>query len=95
MTAKVRDYYAEETEHLLSSGSSPEQLCAQLGLHPASLARALYREGRDDLARKVQNVAPYHRQGKCDHCGANTSKPGRKRCRPCGNAARYERPAAA
>jgi hypothetical protein len=86
-----RDYYAEEVEHMLSMGSSPAQAAEQLGLHPASLARALYREGRDDLARPVQNVAAYHRQGKCEHCGANTSKPGRTRCRPCGNALKARR----
>lgn len=84
MTAKIRDYYAAETEHLLSFGTAPAQVAAQLGIQPASLARALHRERRHDLAAVIERVAILQRPpGTCATCGASTSKKRNTRCRTC------------
>ena len=46
---KVRHIYVEEVEALIGS-DTPEAIARRLGVKPASLARALQREGRGDLA---------------------------------------------
>lgn len=43
----------EETEFLLSTGTSAHHIAHRLSLKPASLERTLYRAGRPDLARKM------------------------------------------
>ena len=54
---KRRDVYAEEVEDLRSYGSSPEDILTALGLKPGTLSRALYREGRADLAHPFDRIA--------------------------------------
>lgn len=51
---KVRDLYVEEVEALLGS-DTPDGIARRLGLKPASLARALQRERRNDLARHFED----------------------------------------
>lgn len=48
---RARHIYVEEVELLLGT-DSPENIARRLGLKPASLARALEREGRGDIARE-------------------------------------------
>jgi hypothetical protein len=50
---KVRDLYVEEVEALIGS-DTPEGIARRLGLKPASLARALERSGRGDLAAQFK-----------------------------------------
>jgi hypothetical protein len=58
MVAKVRDYYAAEVEHLLGYGIQPADIAQRLGINGASLARALHRERRNDLARPFWREFP-------------------------------------
>ena len=95
MVAKIRDYYVEEVEHLLSFGVSPDQICSKLSVQPASLARALHREGRHDLASPIERLRPPRRErGTCATCGAQTSEKRRTRCYPCGISSRDKENAA-
>lgn len=54
---KKRDMYADEVEHLTSLGMSPHAIAKALDTTPSNLARALYREGRNDLAHPFERAA--------------------------------------
>lgn len=83
MSAKIRDYYAEEVEFLTSLGVSRYDIAARFGIKPGSLARALARQGRHDLAAPFWAInqrdparwmlcacgTPCQRtSGRCAHC---------------------------
>jgi len=51
--ATKRDMYAEEVEHLLSFGTPIPAILKALGVTPSALSKALYREGRTDLANPI------------------------------------------
>lgn len=70
MSVKVRDTYAEEVEFLRSCGLSPERIAERLGVTPGNLNRALYRAGRNDLARMFNPATKQARRHPCVHCGA-------------------------
>lgn len=93
MSAKVRDYYAAETQRLLEAGTAPAAITARLGILPGSLGRALAREGRHDLARPFWREAESTRRrtpGSCS-CGATTARKSSTRCHACGIHDRDER----
>ena len=58
---KIRDLYADEAEHLLSFGTPIPAVCKALHATPGTLARALYREHRPDLANQFERYA-YHQR---------------------------------
>jgi hypothetical protein len=66
---KVRDAYVEEVEFLRSCGCTPAQILDRLHVAPGTLTRALYREGRPELARLFGSAAQTARRRQCVHCG--------------------------
>lgn len=89
MSAKVRDYYAEEVEHLTSFGLHPEATAARIGVSVQTLARALYREQRPDLARPFERLHNQERaRGRVCACGNRIGSHRAFRCHPCGIRAR-------
>lgn len=89
-TAKIRDYYLEEVVFLKSCGTSDNQILTRLNVTPTALAKALEREGRQDLARPFWAIRRRMMAGVCSECGATTSHPSYTRCKPCGHVARVE-----
>ena len=70
----LSEHTAEEVEHLHALGESPLAVAQQLRLQPGSIAKALTRAGRADLAtpywraqstldRRRAGVGPRHRRG--------------------------------
>ncbi|WP_166345002.1 hypothetical protein [Phytoactinopolyspora limicola] len=55
------EVYVADLEWLVQTGESPEQWPTRLGTTAAALAKALYRHGRPDLARKVDRIAKRER----------------------------------
>jgi hypothetical protein len=84
---RIRDYYAEEVEFLLSCGESPRTILDRLGVTAANLERALQRAERHDLARRfgkraLQPGRGRHKRGQCVDCGTSVWDTS-ERCRPC------------
>lgn len=89
MFAKVRDYYAEEVDFLVSCGESAHAILERLGVTGVALNRALYREGRNDLARLFGSKEFIPRgHGSCLDC-ATRIHTASKRCRDCEFVRRY------
>lgn len=81
-TLERRAALVEDVEWLLDSDETPSTIAARYGIASASVARALYRAGRPDLARRFEN-ADIRRCATCpNHCTARAT-----RCRQCN--ARY------
>lgn len=79
----ARETLVDEVEHLLSFGQSPASIADSLGIQSDSVARGLFRAGRNDLAVKFEQVRSRRHQS-CVDCGARTSDPRHPRCRSCG-----------
>jgi hypothetical protein len=54
---KTRHEKVEEVEDLMRWGSPPDQIARALRVTPASVARAMHREGRHDLAQPFDRLA--------------------------------------
>jgi uncharacterized paraquat-inducible protein A len=87
-TAKIRDYYLEEVTFLRSCGVSDAEILTRLNVSPTALAKALEREGRQDLARPFWAIRRRLMAGVCADCGDTTSHPSYTRCVRCGHVAR-------
>ena len=87
-----RDAIAEDVEWLLSAGVGHTEIAARLKLKPGSVARALYRAGRPDLARPFNSLHVRSRDRQCVDCGGRCSHTS-TRCTACGIAARNADPA--
>ena len=55
LSAKTRHELAEDVEFMLET-DHPLRVVARLGRKPSAVARALYREGRPDLARPFARI---------------------------------------
>lgn len=70
------DEYLEEVEFLRSCGTSDAQIATRLGVQPGSVAKAVRRAGRPDLAAPFERLAnaarprgPRDRKKVCPGCG--------------------------
>ena len=63
---KVRGVYAEEVEDMRAYGTSPASILAALDVTAANLTRALYREGRPDLAHQFGRLAWAERKARAN-----------------------------
>lgn len=73
MAEKRCDEYVEEVEAM--SGVDPARICYALGLKPGSVAKAMYRAGRPDLAAPFNALDWHSRKHKltklCAPCKLN------------------------
>ena len=86
-TPMPREHVVEEVEFLLDTGESPEQIARRLGRKPGTIARALGRAGRNDLARhfyRLDKTARIRATHPCVDCGGVCSREA-TRCRRCNN----------
>ena len=83
----VRDAIAEDVEWMLSNGGTVPRILASLGRKPESVARALYRAGRSDLAAPFNREADIARRHPCADCDALVAH-GSTRCKRCAPIAR-------
>jgi hypothetical protein len=82
MTA--RDIVLDEVEFMLDAGEAPASIAARLGLKPGSVARALYRVNRPDVAILFEAARRATEGGRCVDCEAPVARRQSSRCRPCG-----------
>lgn len=70
MKPKIGPIYVEEVEFLRSCGISDLEVLTSLHVTASTLARALYREGRADLANPFARIDQKERHRKtCQTCG--------------------------
>lgn len=74
---------AEEAEFLLSCGQSPHEICRSLGIKAGSVARAMERAGRQELAATFERVRRATLAHPCVDCGGPVASPAAPRCRRC------------
>jgi hypothetical protein len=74
----------EEVEHMLSCSESPTAIAERLGLLAGSVARALYRAERPDLAVRFEAARRATRGKPCVECGQWVRTHQASRCKPCG-----------
>jgi hypothetical protein len=79
-----RDKLLAEIERLQQIGLPPERWPADLGMTEAALARALYRAGRNELARPFNRTTAWARDnridGSCKRCGGPKRRINRHYC---------------
>jgi IS30 family transposase len=73
MAEKIRHNYVEDVEWFKDGGMEAAEIAVRLGKKPGTLARALYREGRPDLAAPFNALSWASRQ----------RQPDAKLCAPC------------
>lgn len=69
MTSEKGPIYVEEVVFLRSCGTSDHEILHALHVTPAALSRALYREGRKDLAAPFARIQWRERSAICPQCG--------------------------
>jgi hypothetical protein len=79
-----RAVVVEEVEHLLSFGQPAPSIAKALGIREGSVARALLRAGRPDLAGKFERERRASEAHQCLDCSAPVACPKALRCRSCG-----------
>ncbi|QIM19902.1 hypothetical protein G7075_00125 [Phycicoccus sp. HDW14] len=84
-----RAVVVEEVEHFLGFGDRPLSIASHLGMRPESIARALYRAERPDLANRFEQLRgrtwlkpPRPRTHPCADCSKQVTR-NAVRCREC------------